>query len=225
MDKKDVIGREVDLLVNYPKSKRNVEDRGQTKTEEDRRVARQFGKEFFDGDRSQGYGGFNYLPRFWQPVIPTLQQYFGLSASSSVLDIGCAKGFMMHDMAALIPGITVKGIDVSEYAVANAMEDMRPHVQVADAHKLPFGDDSFDLVIAINTIHNLVREECGLALREIQRVSKGGAFITVDAYRTEEEKERMFAWNLTAKTVMHVDEWKTFFAEVGYTGDYYWFIP
>ena len=35
----------------------------------------------------------------------------------------------------------------------------------------------------------------------------------------------MEAWNLTAKTVMHVDEWKSFFAEVGYTGDYYWFIP
>ncbi len=225
MDKKNAIGREIDLLLNYPKSKRNVEDRGQTKTEEDRRIARKFGKEFFDGDRSQGYGGFNYLSRFWQPVIPTLQQHFGLLAGSSVLDVGCAKGFMMHDMAELIPGITVKGIDVSAYAIASAIEDMRPHVQVADARKLPFADNSFDVVISINTIHNLVREECGQALREIQRVTKGQSYITVDAYRTKEEKERMFAWNLTAQTIMHVDEWKAFFAEVGYSGDYYWFIP
>jgi SAM-dependent methyltransferase len=225
MNNKSAIGSEIDLLVNYPKSKRNVEDRGQSKTEQDRSIARRFGKEFFDGDRSQGYGGFNYLPRFWQPVIPTLQQHFGLSASSSVLDVGCAKGFMLHDLAALIPGITVKGVDVSQYAIANAIEDMRPHLQVADARELPFGDRTFDVVISINTVHNLVREECGQALREIQRVSRGKAYITVDAYRSEEEKLRMFAWNLTAQTIMHVDDWKDFFAEVGYTGDYYWFIP
>lgn len=219
------IGREVDLLVNYPKAKRNVEDRGQTKTEEDRRIARQFGKEFFDGSRSQGYGGFNYMPRFWQPVIPTFREHFGLGAESSVLDVGSGKGFMIHDMAELIPGITVKGVDISEYAVANSIEDMRPHVQVADAKKLPFGDDAFDVVISINTVHNLVRDECATALQEIERVAKRGSYITVDAYRTEEERVRMMAWNLTAQTIMHVDEWKAFFAEVGYTGDYYWFIP
>ena len=185
------IGQEIDLLVNYPKAKRNVEDRGQTKTEEDRRIARQFGGEFFDGSRSQGYGGFSYMARFWQPVIPTFQQHFDLTAASSVLDVGSGKGFMIHDMAELIPGITVKGIDVSEYAVANSIEDMRPHVQVADARKLPFGDDSFDVVISINTIHNLVRDECATALQEIERASKRGSYITVDAYRTEEERVRM----------------------------------
>lgn len=219
------MGQEIDLLVNYPKSKRNVEDRGQTKTEEDRSIARKFGWEFFDGDRRHGYGGFNYHPRFWQPVIPTLQRHFGLTSKSSVLDVGCAKGFMLHDMAELIPGVTVKGVDVSEYAIANAIEDMKPHVQVADARSLPFPDKSFDVVIAINTIHNLERTACGQALREIERVCTKGAFVTVDAYRTEEEKARMFAWNLTAQTIMHVDEWKAFFAEVGYTRDYFWFIP
>lgn len=225
MGKNNELGIEIDLLVNYPKSKRNVEDRGKSKTEEDRKIARKFGKEFFDGDRSQGYGGFNYLPRFWQPVIPTMKQHFGLSSNSSVLDVGCAKGFMMHDMAELIPGIVVKGIDVSQYAVDHALEDMKAHIQVGDARVLPFADNAFDVVISINTIHNLVKDDCGQALREIQRVSKGRAFITVDAYRSDEEKERMHAWNLTAQTIMHVDEWKAFFAEVGYTGDYYWFIP
>lgn len=219
------MGREIDLLVNYPKTKRNVSERGQEKTEEDRRIARQFGKEFFDGDRRNGYGGFSYQSRFWQPVIPTLREHFDLSSASSVLDVGCAKAFMLHDMAELIPGITVKGIDVSTYAIENAMEDMRPHVQVADARSLPFADKSFDVVISINTIHNLERDELATALREIQRVQHSGAFITVDAYRTEEERERMMAWNLTAKTVMHVDEWVVFFDEVGYTGDYFWFIP
>lgn len=219
------MGREIDLLENYPRTKRNVEERGATKTEEVRRVARQFGQEFFDGDRQYGYGGFRYFPRFWQPVIPTLQKHFGLTAGSSVLDVGCAKGFMMHDFAELIPGVTVKGVDISQYAIENAMEDMRPHVQVADALALPFPDSSFDVVISINTIHNLDRDGCAQALREIERVSRKGAFITVDAYRNEEEKERMYAWNLTAKTIMSVDAWVAFFKEVGYTGDYFWFVP
>ncbi|QLH72929.1 class I SAM-dependent methyltransferase [Rhodopseudomonas palustris] len=219
------MGQEIDLLVNYPRTKRNVDERGQTKSEEDRAIARRFGKEFFDGDRRHGYGGFNYLPRFWQPVIPTFQQHFGLDASSSVLDVGCAKGFMLHDMAELIPGITVKGVDVSDYAIAHAIDDMKPHLSVASAVKLPFADKSFDVVISVNTVHNLVRDDCAAALREIERVARKGAFITVDAYRDDEEKRRMMAWNLTAQTIMHVDEWKAFFAQIGYTGDYYWFIP
>ncbi len=217
--------QEIDLLINYPRTKRNVEDRGAAKTEEDRAIARQFGEAFFDGDRRYGYGGFSYAARFWQPVIPSFQAHFGLTANSRVLDVGCAKGFMMHDMAALIPGITVKGVDISDYAISHAIEDMREHVQVANAIELPFDDESFDVVISINTIHNLERGACAQALREITRVSRGGAFITVDAYRTEEEATRMWAWNLTAKTIMHADEWKRFFADVGYDGDYYWFIP
>jgi SAM-dependent methyltransferase len=219
------MGQELDLLVNYPKTKRNLDERLASKNEVDRAIARQFGREFFDGDRNQGYGGFKYMSRFWQPVIPTFKDYWQLTGSSSLLDVGCAKGFMLHDLKELIPGITVKGIDISQYAIDQAMDDIKSHVQVANATHLPFADKSFDVVISINTVHNLERGECGLALQEIERVSRGKSFITVDAYRNDEEKERMYAWNLTAKTIMSVDEWIAFFKEVGYTGDYFWFIP
>ncbi len=217
--------QEIDLLVNYPKTKRDLKQRGNEKTKEDRAVARQFSEAFFDGDRRHGYGGFTYNPRFWQPVVPTFQKHFGLTASSRLLDVGSAKGFMLHDIQQLIPGITVKGVDISDYAVANTMESVRDQVSVANANDLPFDTNSFDVVISINTIHNLEQSECGKALQEIERVSQQHSFITVDAYRTDEEYERMQAWNLTAKTIMHVDEWKTFFDDVGYTGDYFWFIP
>ena len=217
--------KEIDLLVNYPKTKRNLEERIASKTDSDRSLARQFGRDFFDGNRNHGYGGFNYSPRFWQPVIPTFQQHWNLDKISSVLDVGCAKGFMMHDLAELIPGVTVKGVDVSEYAIAHAIDDMKLHVQVACATKLPFPNKSFDITVSINTVHNLEREECAKALQEIERVSNKGSYITVDAYRNPEEKKRMDAWNLTAKTIMSVEEWVQFFKEVGYTGDYFWFIP
>ena len=215
---------EIDLLVNYPKSKRNVMERGQQKTEADRRIGRQFGQEYFDGDRRYGYGGYNYNPRFWQPVIPTFVEYYQLSAKSSVLDVGCAKGFMMHDFAQLLPGIQLQGLDISQYAIDHALEDMKPLIRQGNAKQLPFADKSFDLLICINTIHNLAPDECAQALREIERVGKR-AFITMDAFRTPEEKERMEAWNLTALTYLHVDDWKAMFRKNGYNGDYYWFIP
>jgi SAM-dependent methyltransferase len=220
-----MMNQEIDLMVNYPKSKRNVEERGSTKTPADRALARKFGKEFFDGDRSHGYGGFSYHPRFWQPVIPTFQQHWNLTEKSSVLDVGCAKGFMLHDFSEIIPGISVKGVDISSYAIENAIEDMRPHVQVASAVELPFPDKSFDIVISITTIHNLEIDDLIKSLEEIERIARVGSFITVDAYRDEQEKARMEAWNLTAKTVLHVDEWKNLFKKAGYTGDYYWFMP
>ncbi|XOV79299.1 MAG: class I SAM-dependent methyltransferase [Aestuariibacter sp.] len=216
---------EIDLLRNYPKTKRDTKTRNQEKSPEVRAIARKFGKEFFDGERKFGYGGFSYLPRFWQPVVPDFIEQYHLTAQSSVLDVGCAKGFFLYDMQKALPGISVKGIDISEYAITHAKPEIKEDVQVSCASDLPFADASFNLVISINTVHNLEREQCGKALQEIMRVSKGQAFITVDAYRTEEEKQRMLEWNLTAKTIMHVEEWKSFFAEVGYTGDYYWFIP
>lgn len=216
---------EIDLLVNYPKPKRNVEARAAKKTAMMKAIARKFDVEYFDGTRDTGYGGYTYNPRFWQPVIPTFQKHYGLTKNSTILDVGCGKGFMLHDFRELIPGITVAGIDVSPYAIAHAMEDIKPFVSVANAKQLPYADKSFDLVISVNTIHNLPVDECLMAIKEIMRVSKKYAFITNDAYRTIEEKERMDMWNLTALTYMSVSEWETFFDEAGYRGDYYWFIP
>ena len=219
------MGQEINLLTNYPQSKRDLSKRLLQKTEADRNLARQFGQAFFDGDRSHGYGGFSYHERFWGPVVPTFQDFYGLDARSTILDVGCAKGFMLYDFQRLIPGISIQGIDISEYAIANSMTEVRPYVQVGNAVELPYPDNCFDLVISITTLHNLEREDLKKALSEIMRVSKQHAFITLDAYRNNEEKERMEAWNLTAQTMMHTEEWKRFFDESNYTGDYYWFIP
>lgn len=219
------MGIEIDLLQNYPRTKRNLEERVAQKSESARNVARLFGKDFFDGERQYGYGGFSYHPRFWQPTIPDFQKHFDLTGNSSLLDVGCAKGFMLHDLNQLIPGMKLAGLDISSYAIENAIEGMKKNLVIGDARALPFDDDSFDIVISINTVHNLEIDDCIKALKEIERVSRRGAFVTCDAYRNDEEKERMFAWNLTAKTILSVDEWIEVFQSAGYSGDYYWFIP
>lgn len=215
---------EINLMERYPRSKRPIDERAKLISEEHRAVARQFGREFFDGDRLYGYGGYGYHPRFWTDTVALFQDHYGLADDASILDVGCAKGFMLFDFQKLMPRARLAGIDVSTYAVEHAQPEVRDRVTVATASRLPYVSDSFDLVISINTIHNLPLEECKTSLREIERVSRGNSFIVVDAWRNEEEHRRMLAWNLTAKTYMHVDDWKALFAEVGYTGDYYWFI-
>jgi SAM-dependent methyltransferase len=217
--------KEINLLKNYPKSVRDISGRLESKTDKDREIARKFDKEFFDGSRSHGYGGFSYDARFWQPVVPTFQKYWNLKDGSSLLDVGCAKGFMLYDLKEAIPGLKVYGIDVSEYAISKTKEEVKDFCQVVNAINLPFDDSSIDVVTSINTLHNLDENDIQTALLEVERVNSRGSFITVDAYRNDKEKERMEAWNLTAKTVMHVDKWKQFFSDIGYTGDYYWFIP
>lgn len=215
---------EIDLMDMYPRSNRPIEERGELITEEHRSIAKQFGKEFFDGDRLYGYGGYNYHPRFWQDTVKRFRDHYGLANDASVLDVGCAKGFMMHDFKELMPNLSQAGIDVSEYAIEHAIDSVKPLLRVADAKELPYDDNSFDLVISINTVHNLPLADCKQALREIQRVSRKNSFIVVDAWRNEEEHQRMLMWNLTALTYMSVKDWEKLFLEVGYTGDYYWFI-
>ncbi|MFH1990545.1 MAG: class I SAM-dependent methyltransferase [Patescibacteria group bacterium] len=215
---------EINLLDTYPKENRDVEGRFKQITEEHHKIARQFGEEFFEGDRLVGYGGYIYDGR-WASVVKRFKNHYGLTSESSVLDIGCAKGFMLHDFQRIIPGIKVAGIDISAYAIANAKESVKAFARVGNAKELPFPDKSFDLVVSITTLHNLPIKECKQAIREVQRVSRKHAFITLDSWRNEYECERMIKWNLTALTYMSVEDWKKLFTEVGYTGDYYWFIP
>ncbi len=215
---------EINLLKNYPKTKRNLKEASIERTDEVRKVARLFGKDFFDGERKFGYGGYSYNPKYWSEVVIDFKNYYSLKDDSKILDIGCGKGFMLYDFKKLNKNFIVKGIDISKYAIENSLEEIKSHLQVASCEKLPFDDNSFDLAISINTIHNLDKAGCALSLKEMSRVSKNN-FLIVDAYKTEEEKIKMFQWNLTAKTILHVDEWKLLFKENNYNGDYYWFNP
>lgn len=216
---------EINLMRNYPKSPRNLNARETSKTPEHQRVAREFGKEFFDGERSTGYGGFSYDPKFWTPVIPDMVEHFQMENDSSLLDVGCAKGFMLADFKALMPKMTLHGIDISDYAIKNSHPSVSDFVSVGDCRDLPFENNSIDYVISITTIHNLDYDDCITALSEVQRVAKKGAFVTLDAYSDDDEKKAMLAWNLTAKTILHKDEWVDLFKKAGYLGDYYWFLP
>ena len=217
--------KEINLLKKYPETKRDLSKRGNEKTEEDRIIARRFDKEFFDGDRKNGYGGYYYNSKFWSEVVKDLNNFYKLKNGSKILDIGCGKGFMLFDFMKLNPNFVLEGIDISDYAITNAVPEVKKFLKVGDAKSLPYEDNSFDLVISINTTHNLEINQCKKALSEMERVSRKDKYLIVDAYSNEIEKDRIFAWNLTAKTILSTNEWISLFEEAGYTGHYYWFEP
>ena len=161
---------EIDLLKNYPKSKRNLDER--EKTDEERKIARKFGKDFFDGERRFGYGGFHYNPRFWTNVVKDFCNHWKIKDNDSILDVGCGKGFMIYDFLLLKPNLKIEGIDISRYAIENSKSEIKHLLTEAKAEDLPYEDNSFDYIISINTIHNLDRKKCIRALKEIKRVSK-----------------------------------------------------
>jgi len=182
-------------------------------------VAKTFGQEYFDAERKHGYGGYRYDGR-WLPVAKALVQHYALKRDARILDIGCAKGFLVHDFLKVLPGADAIGLDVSEYAIANAMPEIKDRVSVGNAVSLPYPDKSFDLVVSINTLHNLPIHDLEKALLEIERVSKEHKYIAMDSYRTEREKINLLTWQLTCECFFTPEEWGWVFEKCNYTGDY-----
>ncbi len=213
---------EIDLLRRYPRSKRDVTKRSHAKTGEHIRISREYGQMYFDGPREYGYGGYRYDGR-WVPIAEDMIAHFGLKPGMRVLDVGCAKGFLVKDLMKACLGLEAFGLDISEYALLNCEPETIGRLHLGNCVSMPFPDKSFDAVISINTIHNLPRGKCITAIREIERVAKGGkAYIQVDSYRTEPERELFLDWVLTAYTHDYPAGWQALFEEAGYTGDYYW---
>ena len=216
---------EMNLLDAYPRIKRNIGARAAFKdrTPENRLIAKKFGLEYFDGTRDQGYGGYFYDGR-WKAVARRIIDYYKLPEGARVLDVGSGKGFLLYDFQQLLPGVRVAGIDLSQYGLRHTIPSVKPFCVMANATHLPFPDKSFDLVVSINVAHNLPRELCVRALREMERVSKKHKYVQVDSYRNEQEKVNLENWQLTAELIYSTDEWISLFKEVGYTGEYYWTI-
>jgi SAM-dependent methyltransferase len=182
-------------------------------------IAGQFGKDYWDGDRAHGYGGYHYDGR-WRPIAERLAARYNLGRGSRVLDVGCGKAFLLYELSQVVPGLEVAGLDISGYALTHAKEEMRPFLRQGHAKALPYPDKRFDLVYSINTLHNLFLDDLWAAISEIERVGKGRGHITVEAYRNEREKVNLMYWQLTCRAFLTPREWEWLFGKVGYTGDH-----
>ncbi len=214
---------EVNLLARLPKTKRNIQKRAEAKDPAVIAMAKQYGEMYFDGPREYGYGGYKYDGR-WIPVAEDIVKHFNLKPGDRVLDIGCAKGFLVKDLMKVCPGLEVVGLDVSLYALMNCEPEVIGRLHLGTAEKLPFPDKSFQCVLSLNAVHNFPRPRAIKVMQEIQRISGGRAFVQVDSYHTPEQKDIFESWVLTAEFHDYPDGWIKLFQEAGYTGDWYWTI-
>jgi ubiquinone/menaquinone biosynthesis C-methylase UbiE len=182
-------------------------------------VACRFDRDYWDGERQFGYGGYRYDGR-WRAVAEAMATHYKLQPGASILDVGCGKGFLLYEFTQVLPGARVAGIDISRYAIENSKEEVRPYLQYGNAARLPFADNTFDFVVSINTLHNLYNYELWPAVREIQRVGREAKHIVIETYRNEREKANLLYWQLTCRAFYTPQEWEWLFEQTGYTGDY-----
>jgi SAM-dependent methyltransferase len=182
-------------------------------------LAKKFDFDYWDGDRRINYGGYRYMEGRWEKVARPMVEHYGLKPGDSVLDIGCGKGFLLYDFTKVLPGIEVTGIDISSYAIAHSKQEVRDRLQVGNATKLPWPDGHFDLVISLNTLHNLHCYDLDLALREMERVGRR-KYLCVESYRNEVEKANLLYWQVTCEAFNTPEEWEWWFQQSGYTGDH-----
>lgn len=181
--------------------------------------AREYERDYWDGDRRYGYGGYRYDGR-WKTVAQQLIDIYQLGSNARILDVGCGKGFLLHELKLQLPMATCVGFDVSKHGIADAPDGIREalfHHRAQDP--LPYGDKHFDLVISLGTLHNLRVFDIKSALGEIERVGHR-AYVMVESYRNAQEMFNLECWALTAESLFDTAEWIWLFAEFGYSGDY-----
>lgn len=183
-------------------------------------LAKKWDFDYWDGDRRICYGGYRYMPGRWAPVAQAMIEHYGIKSGDKILDVGCGKGFLLYEISLLVPGVEIYGIDISNYAIENAKEEIKDRLQVGNATALPFPDNYFDFVYSITTLHNLHNYDLDKALREMQRVGKGNKYLCVESYRNEAEKANLLYWQVTCEAFCTPEEWDWWFKQTGYNGDY-----
>jgi len=186
------------------------------------KVAKQYSKDFWDGERRYGYGGYKYFPGYWEPVAKKLIERYKLinSSKTKILDVGCGKAYLLYEIKKLLPKAKIAGFDISKYAIENAKEEIKADLFVHKAQDIyPFKDKEFDLVISLTTLHNLRIYDLKKALQEIERVGKK-KYITVESYRNEQELFNLQCWALTCESFYTPEAWTWLFKEFGCDCDY-----
>lgn len=136
--------------------------------------------------RPEGKSGEKMLKRMNRSHGPLRD--FGLSKISwrpdmRILDVGCGGGATIQDMLKLSVGSVIDGVDYSEVSVAQSKElnqeylEIRCHISQGDVTKLPFGENTYDLVTGVETVY--FWPEAEKAFREILRVLKPSGIFAV----------------------------------------------
>jgi len=208
------------VTENHKKTKRDYLSRMNDEKIKCMKISKKYNFHYWDGNRRFGYGGYKYIPGYYTNVARKLIKIYNLKENSKVLDIGCGKGFLIYEMKKILKNLDISGIDISRYAKKNAKKEIRGKIFIHDLNKkLKFKNNEFDLVISINTVHNLKLRNLSKCLSEIERIGKK-KYLCVESYRNEKEQFNLQCWALTAGTLMATESWIYIYEISGYAGDY-----
>ena len=178
----------------------------------------ELGKDYYDGNRLNGYGGFKYDGR-WLKMLPKIIKKYKLTKNSKVLDLGCKKGFLLKDLNILLPGIKTVGIENHAYALKKSVKCQSKLIQ-SEYYKIPYKNKHFDFVIAFNSLYMYNLGDVIKSLKEIERVSKK-SYIVLASGENDKERNKFYQWTLIGTSILLQKEWKKLFRDIGFKGDYY----
>lgn len=182
--------------------------------------AKKYDFSYWDGKRTEGYGGYKFIEGHWKPLAKKLIKTYKLTNNSTVLDVGSGKGFLLYELKKILPNLKIIGYDISKYAIKNAHPEIKKYLHIIKAQdKYPLKNKSVDLLLSLGTLHNLNIYDLSKAFSEINRVAKK-SYIWVESFRNEKELFNLQCWALTCELFFSPDSWKWIFKKFNYTGDY-----
>lgn len=148
-----------------------------------------YGEDYFETlDNGDGYRDST----MWEDIAHTIKEAFGvdrvkrpwqdLSGTVNVVDVGCAKGFLVRHLRRR--GFDAWGLDISEYALDTAPDDVKTYLRQFDLttpDNSHFGAQAFRLALCIETMEHIPEDKVQVALRHIYTLLKkhGRAVFTI----------------------------------------------
>ena len=178
------------------------------------------GKDFYDGNRNYGYGGYKYDGR-WVKTAEILIKRYNIKDKSSFLHINCDKGYLIYEMKKLLPNLKVKGLERSRYAISKSKKEVKRYIKFGQGPFLKFKNNEFDFIYAAGYIYEFSLYQSIQALKELMRISKNNkCFITLGAFKNKNDYDLFKQWSLLGSTILSTKDWIKVMKFANYRGDY-----
>lgn len=211
---------EIDFFSSSPKRSANKKKNLLKRKKQITAEYLKYGKDYFDNPNlGIGYGSYKYDGRYAN-VVKNLIEYYHLKPGMRVLEIGCAKGYILIEFHKL--GISVVGCDISKYALQNSHPNISKNLILHDLRtNLPFADNIFDLVFGKEVLLHVKEEFLPNVIKECMRVSKTNVFFEIQVARNAKEINYMEQWDPTYNNPKKPDWWLNLFKKLNYNGDWH----
>jgi len=160
------------------------------------------------GNTYDKYGSTNPLEqRMMRNFLGSLDRMLDGLAPRRILEIGVGEGEVMRRVRERFPGVPLVGLDLPDQALADHWRNEQLPCMFGDATRLPFADDAFDLVLAIEVLEHVPGPTA--ALDELARVCRGHLVASVPfepIWRAGNLARRRYVRDL-GNTPGHVNHW------------------